>query len=89
MPLGRQCVDHYRLLQRYCVFSHDEMVCNMAMKADSLDVVLASAVQKDMQLMIKEERELRDKVRKMVREHNQNLSNLCARDTICVDDTIV
>uniref|UniRef100_A0A672S523 [histone H3]-trimethyl-L-lysine(4) demethylase n=1 Tax=Sinocyclocheilus grahami TaxID=75366 RepID=A0A672S523_SINGR len=65
MPLGRQCVDHYRLLHRYCVFSHDEMVCNMAMKADSLDVVLASAVQKDMQLMIKDERELRDKVRKM------------------------
>uniref|UniRef100_A0A8C1YGD6 [histone H3]-trimethyl-L-lysine(4) demethylase n=1 Tax=Cyprinus carpio TaxID=7962 RepID=A0A8C1YGD6_CYPCA len=65
MPLGRQCVDHYRLLHRYCVFSHDEMVCNMAMKADSLDVVLASAVQKDMRVMIKEERELRDKVRKM------------------------
>lgn len=89
MPLGRQCVDHYRLLHRYCVFSHDEMVCNMAMKANCLDVILASAVQKDMQLMIKEERELRDKVRKMVREHNQNLSNLCVRDTICVDDTIV
>uniref|UniRef100_A0A673KCU2 [histone H3]-trimethyl-L-lysine(4) demethylase n=1 Tax=Sinocyclocheilus rhinocerous TaxID=307959 RepID=A0A673KCU2_9TELE len=65
MPLGRQCVDHYRLLHRYCVFSHDEMVCNMAMKADSLDVVLASAVQKDMQLMNKDERELRDKVCKM------------------------
>ncbi|XP_051525204.1 lysine-specific demethylase 5B-B-like isoform X5 [Myxocyprinus asiaticus] len=65
MPLGRQCVDHYRLLHRYCVFSHDEMVCNMAMKADSLDVVLASAVQKDMQLMIREEKELRDRVRKM------------------------
>ncbi|TRY57612.1 hypothetical protein DNTS_021047 [Danionella cerebrum] len=65
MPLGRQCVDHYRLLHRYCVFSHDEMVCTMAMKAGSLDVVLASAIQKDMQLMIKEERELREKVRKM------------------------
>ncbi|XP_057212242.1 lysine-specific demethylase 5B-B isoform X3 [Triplophysa rosa] len=65
MGLGRQCVDHYRLLHRYCVFSHDEMVCNMAMKADSLDVVLASAAQKDMQLMIKEEREQRDKVRKL------------------------
>lgn len=71
MPLGRQCVDHYRQLHRYCVFSHDEMVCNMAMKADSLDVVLASAVQKDMQIMIKGERELRDKVRKMVREHKK------------------
>ena len=66
MPLGRQCVDHYRLLNRYCVFSHDEMVCNMASKANSLDVVLASAVQKDMSTMIREERDLREKVRKMV-----------------------
>ncbi|XP_062314993.1 lysine-specific demethylase 5B-B isoform X1 [Osmerus eperlanus] len=65
MPLGRQCVDHYRMLNRYCVFSHDEMVCNMASKANSLDVVLASAVQKDMSTMIREERDLREKVRKM------------------------
>uniref|UniRef100_A0A8C6VU56 [histone H3]-trimethyl-L-lysine(4) demethylase n=1 Tax=Nothobranchius furzeri TaxID=105023 RepID=A0A8C6VU56_NOTFU len=65
MPLGRQCVDHYRLLHRYNVFSHDEMVCNMARKAGTLSVVLASAVHKDMRLMIKEEQELRDKVKKM------------------------
>ncbi|XP_012730996.2 lysine-specific demethylase 5B-B isoform X2 [Fundulus heteroclitus] len=65
MPLGRQCVDHYRLLHRYNVFSHDEMVCNMATKAATLNVVLASAVHKDMALMIKEEQELRDKVKKM------------------------
>ncbi|KAJ8258050.1 hypothetical protein GJAV_G00192630 [Gymnothorax javanicus] len=71
MPLGRQCVDHYRLLHRYCVFSHDELVCKMAAKAGSLDVVLASAVQKDMVLMIREEKELRDKVRKMGVVHSQ------------------
>ncbi|XP_063735741.1 lysine-specific demethylase 5B-B [Eleginops maclovinus] len=65
MPLGRQCVDHYRLLHRYNVFSHDEMVCNMATKAGTLDVVLASAVHKDMVSMIREEQELRDKVKKM------------------------
>ncbi|KAL1020953.1 hypothetical protein UPYG_G00006830 [Umbra pygmaea] len=65
MPLGRQCVEHYRLLHRYCVFSHDEMICKMASKADSLDVVLASAVQKDMKAMITEERELRDAIRNM------------------------
>uniref|UniRef100_A0A3B4AAF9 [histone H3]-trimethyl-L-lysine(4) demethylase n=1 Tax=Periophthalmus magnuspinnatus TaxID=409849 RepID=A0A3B4AAF9_9GOBI len=65
MPLGRQCVDHYRSLNRYNVFSHDEMVCNMASKAETLDVVLASAVHKDMVLMIREEQELRDKVKKM------------------------
>uniref|UniRef100_A0A8B9GZ28 [histone H3]-trimethyl-L-lysine(4) demethylase n=1 Tax=Astyanax mexicanus TaxID=7994 RepID=A0A8B9GZ28_ASTMX len=65
MPLGRQCVDHYRLLHRYCVFSHDEMICNMAAKANKLDVVLASSVHKDMVLMINEERDLRDQIRKL------------------------
>lgn len=58
-------MDHYRLLHRYNVFSHDEMVCNMASKAGTLDVVLASAVHKDMMSMIREEQELRDKVKKM------------------------
>lgn len=65
MPLGRQCVDHYRMLHRYNVFSHDEMVCNMALKADTLDVVLASAVHKDMVAMIREEEKLREKVKKL------------------------
>ncbi|XP_033484750.1 lysine-specific demethylase 5B-B isoform X1 [Epinephelus lanceolatus] len=71
MPLGRQCVDHYRMLHRYNVFSHDEMVCNMASKADTLDVVLASAVHKDMIAMIREEQELREKVKKMGVLHEQ------------------
>uniref|UniRef100_A0A8C6WV08 [histone H3]-trimethyl-L-lysine(4) demethylase n=1 Tax=Neogobius melanostomus TaxID=47308 RepID=A0A8C6WV08_9GOBI len=75
MPLGRQCVDHYRSLNRYNVFSHDEMVCNMASKAESLDVVLASAVHKDMVLMIREEQELRDRVKKMVSAKYDNLQD--------------
>uniref|UniRef100_A0A8C5FJF6 [histone H3]-trimethyl-L-lysine(4) demethylase n=1 Tax=Gadus morhua TaxID=8049 RepID=A0A8C5FJF6_GADMO len=65
MPIGRQCVDHYRQLSRYCVFSHDEMVCNMAAKADHMEVELASAVQKEMAVMIQEEEELRGKVNAM------------------------
>ncbi|XP_058246004.1 lysine-specific demethylase 5B-B isoform X1 [Hemibagrus wyckioides] len=65
MPLGRQCVEHYRLLHRYCVFSHDEMICNMAAKPEKLDVVLASAVHKDMMLMINEEKDLREQIRKL------------------------
>uniref|UniRef100_A0A7N6BI04 [histone H3]-trimethyl-L-lysine(4) demethylase n=1 Tax=Anabas testudineus TaxID=64144 RepID=A0A7N6BI04_ANATE len=65
MPLGRQCVDHYRMLHRYNVFSHDEMVCNMASKADTLNMVLASAVHKDMLIMIREEQQQREKVKKM------------------------
>uniref|UniRef100_A0A8V5HGD8 [histone H3]-trimethyl-L-lysine(4) demethylase n=1 Tax=Melopsittacus undulatus TaxID=13146 RepID=A0A8V5HGD8_MELUD len=61
LPLGRQCVEHYRLLNRYCVFSHDEMICKMASKADVLDVVVASTVQKDMAIMIEDEKRLREK----------------------------
>ncbi|KAK1327920.1 hypothetical protein QTO34_012341 [Cnephaeus nilssonii] len=65
LPLGRQCVEHYRLLHRYCVFSHDEMICRMAAKAGALDVVVASTVQKDMATMIEDERALRETVRKL------------------------
>lgn len=66
MPIGRNCVAHYRELSRYCVFSHDEMVCNMASKADTMDVDLAAAVQKDMAIMVKEEEKLREKINIMV-----------------------
>ncbi|ELK15839.1 Lysine-specific demethylase 5B [Pteropus alecto] len=65
LPLGRQCVEHYRLLHRYCVFSHDEMICKMASKADVLDVVVASTVQKDMAIMIEDEKALRETARKL------------------------
>uniref|UniRef100_A0AAQ4REH1 [histone H3]-trimethyl-L-lysine(4) demethylase n=1 Tax=Gasterosteus aculeatus aculeatus TaxID=481459 RepID=A0AAQ4REH1_GASAC len=65
MPIGRKCVAHYRELSRYCVFSHDEMVCNMADKADTMDVDLASAVQKEMTDMVQEEEQLREKINKL------------------------
>ncbi|XP_064450064.1 lysine-specific demethylase 5B isoform X3 [Mirounga angustirostris] len=65
LPLGRQCVEHYRLLHRYCVFSHDEMICKMASKADVLDVVVASTVQKDMAVMTEDEKALREAVRRL------------------------
>lgn len=54
------------MLHRYNVFSHDEMVCNMALKAETLNVVLASAVHKDMVAMIQDEEKLRGKAKKMV-----------------------
>lgn len=66
MPIGRNCVAHYRELSRYCVFSHDEMVCNMGRKAETMDVELASAVQKEMDVMVVEEELLREKMKKLV-----------------------
>lgn len=38
----------------------------MAYKADSMDVELASTVQKEMVIMVQEEEKLREKVNKMV-----------------------
>ncbi|RXN38019.1 lysine-specific demethylase 5B-like protein [Labeo rohita] len=73
MPLGRQCVEHYRSLNRYCVFSHDEMTCNIAAKADSLELELASAVQKDMCAMILEEKMLRERAYKLGVWHSQQV----------------
>lgn len=66
VSFGRKCVEHYRSLNRYCVFSHDEMLCNIAAKADSLELELACAVHKDMSIMIQEEKELREKAYKQV-----------------------
>uniref|UniRef100_A0A671YLC6 [histone H3]-trimethyl-L-lysine(4) demethylase n=1 Tax=Sparus aurata TaxID=8175 RepID=A0A671YLC6_SPAAU len=65
MPIGRQCVSHYRDLSRYCVFSHDEMVCNIAAKVDAMDVELVATVQKEIDIMVDEEQVLRDKITKM------------------------
>ena len=65
--MGRLCVEHYRRLYRYCVFSHDELICKMAAEADGLDLVMARAVREDLEIMIKEEKEQRSIVELRVR----------------------
>uniref|UniRef100_A0AAX7TQZ3 [histone H3]-trimethyl-L-lysine(4) demethylase n=1 Tax=Astatotilapia calliptera TaxID=8154 RepID=A0AAX7TQZ3_ASTCA len=65
LPMGRQCVAHYRRLHRYCVFSHEELLCKMAADPESLDVELAAAVYKEMQEMMDEETKLRQAVQEM------------------------
>uniref|UniRef100_A0AAQ4RJQ6 [histone H3]-trimethyl-L-lysine(4) demethylase n=1 Tax=Gasterosteus aculeatus aculeatus TaxID=481459 RepID=A0AAQ4RJQ6_GASAC len=62
LPMGRQCVAHYRRLHRYCVFSHEELLCKMAADPESLDVELAAAVVKEMAEMMEEETKLRQAV---------------------------
>ncbi|XP_035145731.1 lysine-specific demethylase 5D isoform X5 [Callithrix jacchus] len=59
LPTGRQCIEHYRRLQRYCVFSHEELICKMAAFPEKLDLNLAVAVHKEMFIMVQEERRLR------------------------------
>uniref|UniRef100_A0A3Q2Z498 [histone H3]-trimethyl-L-lysine(4) demethylase n=1 Tax=Hippocampus comes TaxID=109280 RepID=A0A3Q2Z498_HIPCM len=65
LPMGRQCVAHYRRLRRYCVFSHDELLCKMAADPESLDVELAAAVVKEMGEMMDEETQLRNTIQEM------------------------
>lgn len=86
LPLGRQCVEHYRGLNRYCVFSHDEMICKMASKAAALDIVLASTVQKDMAIMIENEKALREAVRQLgvIESERMDFEELADDERQCV-----
>ncbi len=52
IPLGRECVEHYSSLHRYCVFSHDELICKMASVPENLNSKLASATHRDMLKML-------------------------------------
>ncbi|KAJ8393997.1 hypothetical protein AAFF_G00055300 [Aldrovandia affinis] len=65
LPMGRQCVAHYRRLHRYCVFSHEELLCKMAADPESLDVELAAAVFREMGEVTEEEQRLRQAVLQM------------------------
>ncbi|XP_060807535.1 lysine-specific demethylase 5 [Amyelois transitella] len=59
LKMGRECIAHYSTLRRYCVFSHDELVCKMALEADNLSVCVALAAYRDMRTMLHDERKLR------------------------------
>ena len=67
LPNGRDCIEHYRSLCRFCVFSHEELVCKMAADPDSLDLNLAAAVHKEMLIMVEQEKRLRKKLLEKVR----------------------
>lgn len=57
--MGRECIQHYSTLRRYCVFSHDELVCKMALSADALSLSVALAAYRDLRAMLHDERKLR------------------------------
>lgn len=62
LAMGRECVEHYAEQRRYCVFSHDELICKMAAKVSRMSVPMALAVCKDMTDMYKAEIALRKDV---------------------------
>ncbi|XP_013866429.1 lysine-specific demethylase 5C isoform X2 [Austrofundulus limnaeus] len=59
LPAGRHCIEHYRRLRRYCVFSHEELTCKMATSPEKLDLNLAAATHREMFIIVQEERKLR------------------------------
>lgn len=59
LPIGRVCVSHYGMLHRFCVFSHDELVCAMAADPDKLDISVAASTYQDMLRMVESEKGLR------------------------------
>lgn len=59
LRMGRECVLHYSHLRRFCVFSHDELVCKMALDPERLDLTIAAATYQDMLVMVDTEKRLR------------------------------
>jgi [histone H3]-trimethyl-L-lysine4 demethylase len=59
LKMGRECINHYSLLRRFCVFSHDELVCKMALEPDKLNSGIATACYLDMAEMVDCEKKLR------------------------------
>ncbi|GIX89785.1 hypothetical protein CEXT_172121, partial [Caerostris extrusa] len=59
LPIGRVCVSHYGMLHRFCVFSHDELVCKMATDPECLDISIAASTYQDMVRMVEAERATR------------------------------
>lgn len=62
LPMGRLCIEYYRKLHRFCVFSHEELIAKMAANPDSLDLNLAAAVHKELLAMVEVESKLRKKL---------------------------
>uniref|UniRef100_A0A1B0CWY8 [histone H3]-trimethyl-L-lysine(4) demethylase n=1 Tax=Lutzomyia longipalpis TaxID=7200 RepID=A0A1B0CWY8_LUTLO len=59
LKMGRECINHYSTLRRFCVFSHDELVCKMALEPDKLNMGIATACFLDMAEMVDTEKKLR------------------------------
>lgn len=59
IKMGRECINHYSNLRRFCVFSHDELICKMALDPDRLNLGIATACYLDMAEMVDTEKKLR------------------------------
>ncbi|KAJ4441673.1 hypothetical protein ANN_11531 [Periplaneta americana] len=81
LKMGRECINHYTILRRFCVFSHDELVCNMAVNPDALDLTLAAATYQDMLQMVNYEEKMRKSLLEWgIKEATQEIFELLLDD---------
>ena len=73
LEMGRKCVEHYSLMRRYCVFCHDELVCQMASQANKLTLQVAAGTYKDMLVMVETEKKFRRQLLEAVRTRRYQL----------------
>lgn len=59
MKMGRECVRHYSDLRRFCVFSHDELLCSLAVDSQRLSLLVAASTYHDMLTMVEQEKQAR------------------------------
>ena len=59
LEIGRNCVEHYSTMRRFCVFCHDELVCKMATHPESLTLQAAAHCYQDMLTMVETEKKHR------------------------------
>ena len=60
--MGRACIVNYKKVKRYCVFSHEELVCKMAADAENLDLLVAVETHRELLAIVDQERKLRKKL---------------------------
>jgi len=65
IPVGRQCIEHYRKLSKCCVFSHEEIICKVALSYETIDAKLADYVYIDMLKLIQQETRLRENMKNL------------------------
>ncbi|XP_046406090.1 lysine-specific demethylase 5A isoform X2 [Ischnura elegans] len=82
LEMGRMCVAHYAKCRRFCVFSHDELVCRMAFQAELLDLTMALATFMDVKTMVTEEK----KLRRAMMEYGVRKSDLCRFERLPDDE---
>jgi len=60
--MGRASVHNYKQVKRFCVFSHEELICKMAADADNLDLTIAVETHKELLAIVDQERKSRKKL---------------------------